>query len=78
MSGGCRRVVTLGSGVSQCAETTRMARGFCASELIRPRKNSPSESQARSIGGGQSIKKHGPPPCGMKYVGKRADSVDIV
>src|SRR5690349_13630758 len=63
--------MTVGRGVSQCAEITRIARGFAPIDAAMPRRYDAIASHACGSPGGGSMKKHGPPPCGTNSVGRR-------
>jgi hypothetical protein len=54
--------------VSQWPETTRIAVGFAGSEAPIDRRYVAMPLQ---LPAGSSMKKQGPPPCGMKRVGWR-------
>src|ERR1700676_1008526 len=67
MSGGAADEVTVGTGASQCADTTRSARGETGGDETMLFSHSAMRSHVS--GGCHSMKKHGPPPCGKKSVG---------
>src|SRR5580704_17095775 len=73
---GAAATLTVGSSVSQCAVTTTNAFGGAGRLSTTPARNSRSLSQACGPnGGGDSIQKQGPPPCGRKNVGWRGEVI---
>src|ERR1700677_4419996 len=73
---GAAATLTVGSSVSQCAVTTMNAFGGAGKLATTPARNSRNLSQACGPnGGGASIQKHGPPPCGRKNVGWREEVI---
>src|SRR3984885_11716317 len=73
---GAAATLTVGSFVSQCAVTTTNAFGGAGRLSTTPARNSRSLSQACGPnGGGDSIQKQGPPPCGRKNVGWREEDI---
>src|SRR5690349_10761908 len=70
--------MTVGRGVSQCAEIARIARGIAPIDAAMPRRYDAIASQACGSPGGGSMKKHGPPPCGTNSDGRReVEGVDV-
>src|ERR1700677_275403 len=73
---GADATLTVGSAVAQCAVTTTNAFGGAGRLSTTPARNPRSLSQARGPnGGGDSIQKQGPPPCGRKNVGWRGEVI---
>ena len=71
---GAAATLTVGSSVSQCAVFTTNAFGGAGRLSTTPARNSRNLSQACGPnGGGDSIQKQGPPPCGRKNVGCRVE-----
>src|SRR5271154_4319537 len=73
---GAAATLTVGSSVSQCAVFTTNAFGGAGRLSTTPARNSRNLSQACGPnGGGDTIQKQGPPPCGRKNVGWREEVI---
>src|ERR1700690_3848848 len=62
-------MLTVGRGISQCPEMTRTALGRMLRLPSMPRRYAANPSHMCGSAAGGSMKKHGPPPCGMNNVG---------
>src|SRR5438270_13191507 len=62
-------MLSVGSGASQCPEMTITAFGRAPRLASIPRRYAARPSHRCGYAGGGSMKKHGPPPCGMNNVG---------
>src|SRR5450631_992238 len=62
-------MLSVGSGASQCPEMTTTAFGRTPKVPSMPRRYAASPSHICGYAGGGSMKKHGPPPCGIYNVG---------
>src|SRR5665213_2233217 len=76
MSGGFEFAVSVGRWVSQCAEITSSSRGRTPTSAGKALSH--ASSDVHGLPCGQSMKKHGPPPCGMKYVGRVLNGRDTL
>src|SRR5450759_2226833 len=62
-------MLTVGRDISQCPEMTRTALGRMLKLPSMPRRYAANPSHMCGSLAGGSMKKHGPPPCGMYNVG---------
>src|SRR5712671_6802107 len=62
-------MLRVGSGASQCPEMTTTAFGRTPKPPSMPRRYAARPSHICGYAGGGSMKKHGPPPCGIYSVG---------
>src|ERR1700680_3401226 len=71
-------MLRVGSGASQCPEMTTTAFGRTPRVPSMPRRYAARPSHICGCAGGGSMKKHGPPPCGINNVGSLLAAFTVI